>query len=146
MKKQATILAALVAATATPALAQDATQFMQGAWECRLPEHEGSKTPPILYIGVARAAGGEVRTDLVEVDGFARAVYGMARVAPSEGGWLQLSPDSGAPFYVRSVSDGKGALRVMSVKRSAAGAAYRDRKSTRLNSSHSQQSRMPSSA
>jgi len=124
MKKRATIIAALVAAIAMPALAQESVQFMAGAWECRLPEHQGSKTPPILYIGVARAPGGDVRTDLVEVDGFARAVSGMARVAPADGGWVQVSPEAGQPFFVRSLSDGKGALRAMSVKRSESGAAY----------------------
>jgi hypothetical protein len=124
MKKRATIIAALVVAAATPALAQDSVQFMAGAWECRLPEQAGSKTPPILYIGIAHEQGGGIRTDIVEVDGFARAVSGMARVAPGDGGWVQLTPEAGPPFSVRSVNDGKGGLRAMSVKRDESGATY----------------------
>lgn len=125
MKNRATTIAVLLAATAVPALAQAPVQFMAGAWECRLPEHEGSKTPPILYIGVAREQGGQARTDIVEVDGFARAVSGMARVAAGDGGWVQLSPEAGQPFFVRSLNDGKGGIPAMSVKRSESGAAYR---------------------
>ena len=128
MKKRATVVApivALIAAAAMPALAQAPVQFMGGAWECRLPEDEGSKTPPILYIGVAHNKGGEARTDIVEVDGFARAVYGMAQVSSADGGWVQLSPEAGQPFFVRSLNDGKGGLPAMSVKRSESGAAYR---------------------
>jgi len=125
MKNLATVMAALAAAAAMPVLAQDPVQFMAGAWECRLPEDAGSKTPPILYIGVAHSQGGDTRTDLVEVDGFARAVAGMARVAPADGGWVQLSPEAGQPIFVRSLNDGKGGIPALSVKRSEAGAAYR---------------------
>jgi hypothetical protein len=124
MKKSATLIAALVAAATTPLMAQEPVQFMAGAWECRLPEDQGSKTPPILYIGLAHEKDGGTRTDLVEVDGFARAVSGMARVSPGAGGWVQLSPEAGQPFFVRSLSDGTGALAAMSVKRSESGAAY----------------------
>ena len=122
MKNRAMIIAALLAAAAMPALAQAPVQFMAGAWECRLPE-DVSKTPPILYIGVAHAQGGATRNDLVEVDGFARAVSGMAHVAPGDGGWIQVSPESGQPFFVRDL-DGNLALRAMSVKRSESGATY----------------------
>ncbi len=125
MQKRATMIAALLAATATPVLAQEPVQFMAGAWECRLPEHVGSKTPPILYIGVAHEKDGGTRTDLVEVDGFAREVSGMARVSPGDGGWVQLSPEGGQPLFVRSLSAGTGGLAALSVKRSASGAEYR---------------------
>jgi len=124
MKKSATLIVALVAAATTPLLAQEPVHFMAGAWECRLPEDQGSKTPPILYIGVTHEQGGATRTDLVEVDGFARAVAGMARVSPGDGGWLQLSPEAGQPFFVRALNDGKGGIPAMSVKRSESGAAY----------------------
>ena len=120
MKGRAALMAAVLAAVAAPANAQDAVQFMVGAWECRLPDQAGSRTPPILYIGAAKS-GGEVRSDLVEVDGFARAVSGMARVGTADGGWTQVTPDAGPPFYVRPEA-GRAA---MDVKRSADGAAYR---------------------
>jgi hypothetical protein len=126
MKNRATIIAALSAATLAaatlPAQGQAPVQFMAGAWECRLPE-DVSKTPPILYIGVAHEPGGATRTDIVEVDGFARAVSGMARVAPGDGGWVQVSPEAGQPFFVLDL-DGNGTLRAMSVKRSESGATY----------------------
>jgi hypothetical protein len=126
MMNRATMIAALSAATmsaaALPALGQAPVQFMAGAWECRLPD-DVSKTPPILYIGIAHEKDGAMRLDLVEVDGFARAVSGMARVAPGDGGWVQVSPESGQVFFVRDL-DGNGALRAMSVKRSESGASY----------------------
>jgi hypothetical protein len=126
MKNRATMIAALsaatLAATALPALGQAPVQFMAGAWECRLPD-DVSKTPPILYIGVAHEQDGATRSDIVEVDGFARAVSGMARVAPGDGGWVQVSPEAGQPFFVRDL-DGNGALRAMSVKRGESGATY----------------------
>jgi len=118
MKKSATLIAALVAAAAAPALAQAPVQSLSGAWECRLPEQKDSLTPPILYIGAAS-------NDMVEVDGFARAVYGMARVGSASGGWLEVSPEKGDPFFVRSIDDGKGGIPAMSVKRSESGAEYR---------------------
>jgi len=125
MKKSATMIAALVAVTIAPALAQAPVQSISGAWECRLPEQKDSLTPPILYIGVAHQKGGETLTDRVEVDGFARAVYGMARVGSESGGWVQVSPETGDPFFVRSMNDGKGGIPAMSVKRSESGAEYR---------------------
>ena len=125
MKKTTTMIAALAAAAAAPALAQAPVQSMSGAWECRLPEQKNSLTPPILYIGVAHEKGGGAVTDMVEVDGFARAVYGMARVGSQSGGWVQVSPEQGDPFFVRSLSDGKGGIPAMSVKRSESGAEYR---------------------
>lgn len=125
MKQRATMIAVLAAAALTPALAQAQAQFMAGAWECRLPEHAGSKTPPILYIGLAHEPGGATRPDLVEVDGFAREVSGMARIAAGDGDWVQVSPEAGKPFFVRSLNDGTGGLQALSVKRSESGAAYR---------------------
>jgi hypothetical protein len=122
MKGRAALIAAALAAAAAPAYAQDGVQFMAGAWECRLPEQAGSKTPPILYIGTARS-GGDMRNDLVEVDGFARAVSGMAKIGTADGGWTQVTPDSGPPFYVRP--EAGGAHAAMVVKRSPDGAAYR---------------------
>lgn len=120
--RAAVIAAALAAAAAAPALAQGDVQAMAGAWECRLPEHAGSKTPPILYIGAARS-GGDLRTDLVEVDGFARAVSGMAKVSAADAGWIQVTPESGAPFFVHP--EAGGAHGAMSVKRSPNSAPYR---------------------
>lgn len=125
MKGRAALIAAALAAAA-PAYAQDGVQFMAGAWECRLPEHAGSRTPPILYIGAAKS-GDAMRTDLVEVDGFARAVSGMAKVAAAEGGWTQVTPEAGPPFFARAESGTAqaGKTAAMTVKRSEAGAAYR---------------------
>ena len=124
MRKRVTLITLLVAGLAAPAAAQDTVQFMAGAWECRLPDQANSKTPPILYIGLTREQGGAARTDLVEVDGFSRAIFGMAKVAPGDGGWVQLSPETGEPILVHALNPGTGALPAMSVKRSASGEAY----------------------
>ncbi|MCL4800449.1 MAG: hypothetical protein KJ025_12740 [Burkholderiales bacterium] len=120
--RAALVAVALAAAAAAPAHAQANVQSLAGAWECRQPEHVGSTTPPILYIGVARS-GGEVRSDLVEVDGFARAVSGMAKVSAADGGWTQVAPESGAPFLVQPGTG--GAHGAMTVKRSPNGTPYR---------------------
>ena len=124
MRRGATLIAVLAAGLAAPAAAQDVVHFMAGAWECRLPEQATSNTPPILYIGLTREKSGTARSDMVEVDGFARAVYGMAQVAPGDGGWVQLRPETGEPFFVRALNQGTGALPAMSVKRSESGATY----------------------
>jgi hypothetical protein len=122
MKARAALIAAALAAAAAPGYTQEGVQSMAGAWECRLPEHAGSKTPPILYIGATKT-GDAMRADLVEVDGFARAVSGMAKVAAADGGWTVVTPEAGAPFFVRP--EKAGAPAAMTVKRSEAGAAYR---------------------
>lgn len=115
------IAALAAAAAAAPVLAQAPIESISGAWECRLPEQKDSLTPPILYIGAAKAGA----ADTVEVDGFARAVYGTAQVGAASGGWFQVSPAQGEPFFVRTMDDGKGGIPAMSVKRSESGAEYR---------------------
>ncbi|MCZ7564095.1 MAG: hypothetical protein M5U08_10085 [Burkholderiales bacterium] len=57
------------------------------------------------------------------MDGFARAVAGMAKVSAADGGWTQLAPESGAPFLVQPATG--GAHGAMMVKRSPSGEPYR---------------------
>ena len=89
-------LAFLVALTgACPAIASPAGDIA-GTWECRLPGVQYRNKPPILYIA-------DTGTDQVsiEVDGFAREIYGRSDVAADQDGWFKVKPAQGQEFMVR---------------------------------------------
>jgi hypothetical protein len=67
-----------------------------GTWECRLPGVEYRNKPPILYIA-------ETGTDQVtiEVDGFAREIYGRSEMSADQGGWWKVKPAQGQEFLIR---------------------------------------------
>lgn len=71
-----------------------------GTWECRQAGVAYGKTPPILYLGATEAKNAGAAA-VVDVDGFARAVYGLADLTAGDGAWWKLTPRDGAPFYVR---------------------------------------------
>jgi hypothetical protein len=89
-------LAFLVALTlAGPAIASPAGDIA-GTWECRQPGVQYRNKPPILYI--ADAGGDQVS---IEVDGFAREIYGRSEVAADQGGWWKVKPAQGQEFMIR---------------------------------------------
>jgi hypothetical protein len=67
-----------------------------GTWECRLPGVEYRNKPPILYIA-------DTGTDQVsiEVDGFAREIYGRSEVLADQDGWFKVKPAQGQEFMIR---------------------------------------------
>src|SRR5205807_6983738 len=64
-----------------------------GTWECRLPGIEYRNRPPILYV----AETGESQVT-IEVDGFAREIYGRSEIAADQGGWWKVKPAQGQEF------------------------------------------------
>jgi len=67
-----------------------------GTWECRQPGVQYNNKPPILY--VADAGGAQ---DTVDVDGFAREVFGRAEITADQGGWWRVKPAQGPEFMIR---------------------------------------------
>lgn len=86
-------LAALLGAS--PAGASPAGDIA-GTWECRQAGVEYRNKPPILYIA-------DTGTDQVaiEVDGFAREIYGRSEVLADQDGWFKVKPAQGQEFMIR---------------------------------------------
>jgi hypothetical protein len=86
-----------------------------GTWECRVPGTDHGPTPPILYLGAADGA-----ETAIDVDGFAREVYGIGRIDVDAGGWWKITPEQGAAFRVRPDAAARGGRPTMQVQRDAA--------------------------
>ena len=84
--------AALGAGSAAASPAGD----IAGTWECRQPGVQYRNKPPILY--VAETGGDQVS---IEVDGFAREIYGRSEVFAGADGWFQVKPAQGQQFMIR---------------------------------------------
>ena len=93
MKLRIAFLAALTGAC--PALASPAGDIA-GTWECRLPGVQYRNKPPILY--VADSGSDQVT---IEVDGFAREIYGRSEVFADADGWFKVKPAQGQEFQIR---------------------------------------------
>jgi len=88
---------AFLAALAGPcAAAASPAGDIAGTWECRLPGVEYRNKPPILYV----ADTGESQVT-IEVDGFAREIYGRSEIAADQGGWWRVKPAQGQEFMIR---------------------------------------------
>jgi hypothetical protein len=87
---------AAAALLAAPVLAAAAPGELDGTWACRTPGVDHGNTPPILHLGLAR--GSETAID---VDGFARSVFGIGDVVADAGGWYKVTPPQGPAFLVR---------------------------------------------
>jgi len=87
---------------ACPAAASPAGDI-GGTWECRQSGVQYNNKPPILYVADSGGAQGAL-----EVDGFAREVYGRAEIAPDEGGWWKIHPAQGPDFMIRPEAATKG--------------------------------------
>jgi len=95
MKLRFAMLAAL--SCACPAFASPAGDIA-GTWECRQPGVQYRNKPPILYVS---DAGSEQVT--IEVDGFARQIYGRSQVFADADGWFRVKPAEGQEFMIRPV-------------------------------------------
>ena len=91
--KRLAFLAALMGAC--PAAASPAGDIA-GTWECRQPGVQYRNKPPILY--VADAGSDQVT---IEVDGFAREIYGRSEVLADADGWFKVKPAQGKEFLIR---------------------------------------------
>ena len=93
MKLRFAFLAALTCVC--PALASPAGDIA-GTWECRQPGVQYRNKPPILF--VADTASNQVA---IEVDGFAREIYGRSEVFADADGWFKVKPAQGQEFLIR---------------------------------------------
>ena len=97
---------AFLAALAGPcAAAASPAGDIAGTWECRLPGIEYRNKPPILYV----ADTGESQVT-IEVDGFAREIYGRSEIAADQGGWWKVKPAQGQEFMIRPDADGRAVV------------------------------------
>jgi hypothetical protein len=115
-------------AGACPAAASPAGDI-GGTWECRQPGVQYRNKPPILYV----ADSGSDRVT-IEVDGFAREMYGRSEVFADADGWFRVKPAQGQEFLIRpqaqtkektasmglSFADGKTDYRCLRLPPSAA--------------------------
>jgi hypothetical protein len=94
MKQQR--LALLVAALAAGPAGASPAGDIGGTWECRQPGVQYRNRPPILY--VADSQSSQVT---IEVDGFAREIYGRSEVLADADGWFKVKPAQGQEFLIR---------------------------------------------
>jgi hypothetical protein len=114
LRRLACVVAAVVA---LPALAAPADDLL-GTWECRIPGAPPTKTPPIVWFGPAQTGGATAGTT-VDLDGFARTVYGISEVVSEAGGWWKVQPEQGEPFLVQTLPP-RGNTPALAVRRGAA--------------------------
>ena len=84
-----------------------------GTWECRLPGIEYRNKPPILYVA---DTGGDPPQVTIEVDGFAREIYGRSEMAADQGGWWKVKPAQGQEFMIRPDGSAKQRTPAMGLR------------------------------
>src|SRR5712692_947119 len=106
---------------ACPAVASPAGDIA-GTWECRLPGVEYRNKPPILYVA---DTGGEPSQVTIEVDGFAREIYGRSEIAADQGGWWKVKPAQGQEFIIRPEAGTKQRTLAMGLRFADSKSEYR---------------------
>src|SRR5881397_2158790 len=84
-----------------------------GTWECRLPGIEYRNKPHILYVA---DTGGDPQQVTIEVDGFAREIYGRSEIAADQGGWWKVKPAQGQEFMIRPDGSAKQRTPAMGLR------------------------------
>jgi hypothetical protein len=109
----------LALALACPAIASPAGDIA-GTWECRQPGVQYRNKPPILYVA-------DTGTDQVsiEVDGFAREIYGRSEVSADQDGWFKVKPAQGQEFMIRPDREAKQKTAAMALRFTDAKGDYR---------------------
>ena len=118
--KRLVMLAFAAAALPNAGFAQD-TALLVGTWECRTPGGAPTTTPPIVWFGGAYSEG-KIVPAAVDLDGFARQVYGLSNVTAAADGWIQVQPQEGQPFLVKPL--GQAGLRAPAMSLKRGGASY----------------------
>src|SRR6266446_5690546 len=93
-----------------------------GTWECRLPGIEYRNKPPILYVA---DTGGDPPQVTIEVDGFAREIYGRSEIAADQGGWWKVKPAQGQEFMIRPDGGAKQRTPAMGLRFADSKSDYR---------------------
>jgi len=105
---------AFLAALAGPcAAAASPAGDIAGTWECRLPGIEYRNKPPILYVAETGAEPSQVT---IEVDGFAREIYGRSEIAADQGGWWKVKPAQGQEFMIHPDGSAKQRTPAMGLR------------------------------
>ena len=105
---------AFLAALAGPcAAAASPAGDIAGTWECRQPGIEYRNKPPILYVA---DTGGDQSQVTIEVDGFAREIYGRSEIAADQGGWWKVKPAQGQEFMIRPDGSAKQRTPAMGLR------------------------------
>ena len=105
---------AFLAALAGPcAAAASPAGDIAGTWECRLPGIEYHNKPPILYVA---DTDGDPSQVTIEVDGFAREIYGRSEIAADQGGWWKVKPAQGQEFMIHPDSSAKQRTPAMGLR------------------------------
>jgi hypothetical protein len=118
--KDLRLLALLAALTgACPAAASPAGDIA-GTWECRQAGVQYRNKPPILY--VADTGSDQVT---IEVDGFAREIYGRSEVLADQDGWFKVKPAQGQEFMIRPEAAAKQKTPSMGLRFADAKGDYR---------------------
>jgi hypothetical protein len=99
--------ALLAACPAAASLAGD----IAGTWECRQAGVQYRNKPPILY--VADTGGDQVS---IEVDGFAREIYGRSQLLADQDGWFKVKPAQGQEFMIRPEAAAKQKTASMALR------------------------------
>ena len=109
-------LAGPCAAVASPA------GDIAGTWECRVPGIEYRNKPPILYV----AETGEDQSQVtIEVDGFAREIYGRSEIAADQSGWWKVKPAQGQEFMIHPDGSAKQRTPAMGLRFADSKSDYR---------------------
>jgi hypothetical protein len=123
--KEKTVMRALslafLAMLAGTTIAASPAGDIAGTWECRQAGVEYRGKPPILYVADTTASN-EVS---VEVDGFAREVYGRSEVSGDPSGWWRVKPARGQEFLIRLEAGVKQRTPAMALRWSDAKGDYR---------------------
>jgi hypothetical protein len=109
-------LAGPCAAVASPA------GDIAGTWECRQPGIEYRNKPPILYVA---DTDGDPPQVTIEVDGFAREIYGRSEIAADQGGWWKVKPAQGQEFMIRPDGGAKQRTPAMGLRFADSKSDYR---------------------
>ena len=112
---------AFLAMLAGTTIAASPAGDIAGTWECRQAGVEYRSKPPILYVADTTASN-EVS---IEIDGFAREVYGRSEVSADQGGWWKVKPAQGQEFLIRPEAAGKQRTPAMGLRWADAKGDYR---------------------
>lgn len=115
-------LAFLAALGGAGAAAASPAGDIAGTWECRQPGIQYRNKPPILYVA---DTGGDPSQVTIEVDGFAREIYGRSEIAADQGGWWKVKPAQGQEFMIRPDDGAKQRAAAMGLRFADAKSDYR---------------------